>query len=108
MFVVFAGGLEMFWLDVFAFHQQETSHVRYVVGKARARAFHDGHHYGKRFQADQEREMKLANIVDVLVLSDGPARDNENRGAFHRRSVWSALTSLASFSRPCEATRIWY
>src|ERR1017187_9098510 len=106
VFVVVAGGLEMFWLDVLAFHQQKASHVCYVIGKARARAFHDWYHDRQRFQTDQEREMKLANVVDVLVLSNGSAGDNENRGAFHRRSVWSAQTSSASFSRPCEATRI--
>ena len=98
----------MFWLDVLAFHQQEASHVRHVAGEASARAFDHGNHDRQRFQTDQKREMSFADVIDVLVLSDGPAGDDENRGAFHRSSVWSALTSLASFSRPCEATRMWY
>src|SRR4029077_10883058 len=97
----------MLRFDVLAFHEQKASHIRFVVRKAGARAFNHGDHDRECFEADQEREVKLADVVDVLVLSDGPACDNKNRGSFHGRSFWSAWTSLESLSRPCEATRIW-
>ena len=66
----------------------------------------DGDDHRQDAQADEKLEMKLANVIDELVLPGGSAGADENNRPVHRISVRSASTSRASFSRPCEATRM--
>jgi hypothetical protein len=106
--VIFRRGFESLGLDVLALHEQKALHAWQVTGKTGTRPFHNRDHDRKRFQRDEKSEVSLGDVIDVLVFSDRSARDDENRGAFHWSNVWSALTSLASFSRPWDATRMWY
>src|SRR6266478_9179234 len=103
---VFRPGLVMFRLDVFTLDHEKATHICHVLRQACRRAFGDRHHQRKKSRAHQESKMKLSHVIDVLVLADGPAGDDENGRAFHGSNVCSAFTSLTSFSRPCEATRM--
>src|ERR1700704_284107 len=107
VFEIFRTGIVMFRLDVFALDEQKAFHVCHIVGKERRRGFDHRDHHRQDPQADQKCQMEFTHIIDVLVFPDRPAGNDENRGAFHRSNIWSASTNLASFSRPCEATRMW-
>ena len=61
---------------------------------------------GKMRKRIEKFEMKLADVIDELVFPGGSAGDDQNNRAVHRINVRSASTSRASFSRPCEATRM--
>src|SRR5690242_4867475 len=94
-------------LDVFSPHQQQPTHLFHVLGEAGAGAIDDGNHNRKSAHADQELEMEFTNIVDEFVLARSAASDNQDDRTFHCRSVRSASTRRASFSRPWDATRMW-
>ncbi len=99
-------GLEALRFDVFAFHQQQAVHAFHVLREASGRAGDDGHNHRQGAQLDQKFEMKFADVIDEFIFPRGPARDDENNRAIHCISVRSASTRRASFSRPCEATRM--
>src|SRR5260221_1508496 len=106
VFEIFRPGLIVFRLDVLALDEQKALHVCHVVRKASECAFHHRDHHRQNSQPDQKREVKFSNVIDVLVLADRPAGNNENKWALHGNKIWSASTSLESFSAPCEATRM--
>jgi len=98
-------GREPLRLDILAFHKQQAVHARRVLREACRSSWHYWNDHGQDVKVDQKFEMKFAYIVDVLAFPSGSPGTNDDNGAVHRAIVRSASTSLASFSRPCEATR---
>ena len=69
---------------------------------------------GSDTQAQEQIKMEFADVIDDAALADSAACDNEDDGARHRIvpqtqavNSRSAATNRSSFSRPCEATRMW-
>src|SRR5690348_10628729 len=99
-------GREAPGFDVFAFHEQKTVHGFHVLRKAGLCAGNHGDDYRQDAQADEKLEMIFAYVVDEFVLPGCTAGTDENNRTVHCISVRSASTSRASFSRPCDATRM--
>src|SRR6266700_4949762 len=94
-------------LDVFPLDDQKPRHVCHVVGKERWCALDYRNHHRQNSQADQKSKVIFADVIDVFVFAGCPAGHNKNRRVLHGSKFWSASTNFESFSRPCEATRMW-
>src|ERR1700674_5269003 len=101
-------------MDVLALNKKDTAHLLHVLGQTCQGALGNRNHQRRCTKADQQTEMKLADVIDDAALADSATSDNEDDGTRHRVvrqaqavNSRSAATSRSSFSRPCEATRMW-